>query len=1620
MDRQFENEDYTIGWICALAVEFKAALAVLDERHPQLEQGLDDNAYAFGQVGCYNVVIACLPSGVYGVTSAANVATLLHQNFPAVKYGLMVGIGGGAPMLPLRDIRLGDVVVSEPVPGCGGVLQYDFGKTTQEGRFVQTGFLNKPPSVFLKAITKVKAESGPEKLAKIVATVLENEVVPREEFSRPAIESDRLFRAEYDHPITSEESGVSCTGCDTGMLVHRLARSSPSWPYVHYGLIASGNQVMKHGITRDRLSREKGVLCFEMEAAGLMDDLPSLVIRGICDYSDSHKSKEWQPYAALAAAAFARELLLELPVKASLKNHPRPPVNLNLPTAKDAIFGSYTDQDEPECLPGTRVGLLDQVTQWAHGPERCMFWLVGRAGTGKSTISRTVARKFENDKVLGASFFFKRGEADRANGALLFTTLAVQLANRFRGTLVSSIQAEIEEDPNISRKALKEQFDKLIFKPLSRLDIKPTFHRSRKAKIIILIDALDECDRKPDTNIIVNMLSRLQEIKTVDVRVFLTSRPDLPILPAFQRLRDDKYQRLILHEVLASDVRHDILLFLENEMLRIREDNFFSEDWPGDDKIQKLVDMAVPLFIYAATLCRFIGDEYWDPQERIDLVLKYETGRDHGNQSQGSTDQRPSWHTSQLRKTYLPILDQLVVNRDAHETEMLISEFQQIVGAIVNFASPLSISSLANLLSVSEDKVERRLKFLHSVLNVPSDRHTPIRLFHASFRDFLLQEGSRFRIDEEKSHWMIASRCLELMSSRNGLKRNICCLKSAGTLRSEIEKGLIDSHISSELQYACLYWIYHITKSHTRRCLVDSDQIHMFLQNHLLNWLEATSLLGKINETLGMVDALILATEVTNGKVLSELLYDIRRFVLRNRYIIDEAPLQTYYSAIVFLPENSLVRRIFRSEKVNQEFHILPKVSRGWDSHMQTFKGPGRKSNIIGLAISLDGKLLASVSCIDSIINIWDAITGAQLQMLEADDFEIEATVVSFSPNSHLLASGLSDGKVRVWETTGALLHTMKGHTNGVLTIAFSLDGKFLASGSYDETIRVWDPAAGVQLHILEGHTDVVYSIAFSPDGRLLASSSGDSTVRLWDTTTWAPLRTLGLYPDLVRAVTFSPDGRVLALVGSKVNIRLWDTVSWMPRKDIVRPGGEEAWDIVFSPDGKYVALCCVGRNVKLFDADMRKVLQIVEGDIMVVAFYPDSGLLASGQVDGTIKIWDVTIGEPPLAPEAHKTGVSRMILSPDKKRLISSSGEGFPRNEDAAILWDAVSGAFIRRLSGCWDRCIGGAAFSPNSEFLVVPFDHERVIGLLDLSTGDQLWTVDANSRAGRLAFSHDSKLLASAFNNDDDDDDDDDDEEEEEDGANRVSLWDVNTGELLRVLEVREYVSAIYFSPDGKSFVLALAYSKIVVWSTTTWMPLRTLEGLGFADGTLKFSADSRFLAASSRNPTIWLCDAATGALLRTLDRYRNSIRHFRKPALAFSPDGKLLASMTFGIDGGGAAFELWEPETGAHAPPQFQKVIRGFPSPDFLTFSSSPDGQYINTAQQSFALWTDTAPLESRDLGRYKVIGFEREWLTRSQEKLIWIPEEVTESIAYGNAIALGCASGQVLFFKLNSNL
>jgi len=316
------HDDYTVAWIAPLEVESIAARLMLDTKHEKLPQSsVDHNVYTLGSINGHNVVIASLP--VTGNTSAATVVTQLRNTFKKIRFGLLVGIGGGVPTRTDNGpIHLGDVVVSKPERDHSGAIQYDHGKAL-EGQFRRTGYLIPPPTVPPNAAQDLSIEQAITEDDLIMPHLrkINTKLPALRRYRYPGLDQDNLYKPNYPH--RAEGSSCRFCACDPLQRIDRHADESQdeeicydrsSRIIVHRGTIAAGERVIKDGRLRDELAKVHGALCFETEAAGVMNDFPCLVIRGISDYADSHKNDGWHGYASASAAAYARQLFFHMPV----------------------------------------------------------------------------------------------------------------------------------------------------------------------------------------------------------------------------------------------------------------------------------------------------------------------------------------------------------------------------------------------------------------------------------------------------------------------------------------------------------------------------------------------------------------------------------------------------------------------------------------------------------------------------------------------------------------------------------------------------------------------------------------------------------------------------------------------------------------------------------------------------------------------------------------------------------------------------------------------------------------------------------------------------------------------------------------------------------------------------------------------------------------------------------------------------------------------------------------------------------------------------------------------------------------------------------------------------------
>jgi hypothetical protein len=462
-----------------------------------------------------------------------------------------------------------------------------------------------------------------------------------------------------------------------------------------------------------------------------------------------------------------------------------------------------------------------------------MFWLNGLAGTGKSTVARTIAHRYLEKEQLGASFFFSRGGGDVGQADKFITTLARQLADSIP-TLHQHICDAIKGYADIASRSLHEQWHQLIFRPLSKLDgtgCQPLY--------ILVVDALDECDNDNDIKIILYLLAKVRLLNSVRLRVFLTSRPEIPIRHGFHQVPEEEHQDVVLHDISPLIIDHDITIFFEYSLNLIRSERSLDASWPGKDVRRHLVHAANGLFIWASTACRFIREGKRHATRRLDTILD-------STASVGSVI-APEKHLDEIYTTVLKhSVPSEYTDEERYESYRML---RLVLGSIVVLSESLSTFSLGGLLNIPLEDLNQTLEDLHSVLNIPRDKTEPLRLHHPSFRDFLLgsSRSQDFWVEEKMAHLVLANSCLRLMST--SLKQNICTVDTPGAsvfLTPDAEKHRVEKSLPPNVQYACLYWIQHLRRSESQLC--DDHQANNFLQEHFLHWIEALGWMGKLSE----------------------------------------------------------------------------------------------------------------------------------------------------------------------------------------------------------------------------------------------------------------------------------------------------------------------------------------------------------------------------------------------------------------------------------------------------------------------------------------------------------------------------------------------------------------------------------------------------------------------------------------------------------------------------------------------------------------------------------------------------------------------------------------------------
>ncbi|OTA93801.1 hypothetical protein M434DRAFT_30643 [Hypoxylon sp. CO27-5] len=1294
----------------------------------------------------------------------------------------------------------------------------------------------------------------------------------------------------------------------------------------------------------------------------------------------------------------------------------------HLPVAHSAAFNSSEIERERYCTPGTQMKILNDLQQWLESPTgKPILWLHGMAGTGKSTIARTVAialskkAPFANsnrllDNIsLGATFFFKQDDARRNHAGVLFTTLAHQLAHKplgLEGEIADAIKRNAS--PGIGARSLKVQWDELILKPLKALEEESLSF----IRLVLIIDALDECQAKETGAIrinaqhIIQSLKQVEELSKVQVRLLITSRNESHIDRAFKNIPEKSYDEIELSKVSLNnhhdEKKDDITIYLESELLKIENNNGHNSKWPSADDIRKLVEKAGGLFIYAATTCKFLDVQPDLAKKRLHQVLE---GRPN--------EKSPPFLLSQIYSTVLDFYTRDWTEDEKQEDH----ELKEILRLIVVLFKPLPICSLAKFTKsrISAPRVQECLENIRSVVDLPQDPKSPVSLVHLSFHEFLLDEKrckkAGFLVEPTMVHIQLFERCLEIMSYH--LHMDMCGLQKPGILSVEVQPGLVQQCIPPHLQYACRYWVGHLLQARefqeAQDALVDHGRIHKFLRGYVLSWLETLSLAGELGSAVHMISHLKALVNARENRKLSKLLHDANRFILFNRRIIQEAPLQVYYSALLFSPTKSIIRSLFLN-LLPEWVMKPPAVNEDWDAELMTLEG--HKGPINSIAISPDSKMIVSGSS-DGTARLWEADTGIETAKI---DFRLTESIqsVAFSSDGQTIAlSPFYSHSIMLYDVATGEISIPFDHLRNVRGMAFCPrpGSKMLATIASDRTLRLWDISTKQQICVHDIWEEQPTTIAFSPNGNLVAAGSGkyeSGAVHIWGVET-GELITKFNYQISVRSIAFSPDGVTMASATDKGLLEIRNIESgvtlassylgkqtWMPPKvayaangGILATGladgtiqfrnpvsGEEirelrnnvlaVSDIAFSSNGNFMASASDDHTIRLFDIAYSDETGVVEEDNIISITTSNGSDIAIVTGLDTTTVWDLNKFEAKLTIPCKL-----MQCTPDGKIGASCDEPG------GIQIWDVTTGERIMHFEHVRDT-----PFWLNSEFLA--FIVKDTIQILDIITWKEqaVFKIEGNSDFWEIILKISGKVVLWATDN-----------------PYPARLGNLETGDTFYRAEYRHGYPWPTLSPNGRLAAFQSDEGGKCV-SLLQIDPPRVKGSLQLdGDGHVRqflFSPDStRIITVTARSDVkmeITLWDTNTGDKMQTL-RMDSSFW-----VLAIALDGKVAYTVDDNVF-------VWNPVTGELS----DRLIGSFV--DGLSFSK--DSNYLESRRGRLPL-----PSTIEDFGCLYV---DDDWVLQGGERLLWLPKayrpDIRNIVVRGGTIMLGLASKSVTFIKID---
>ncbi|GAP84539.1 putative NACHT and WD40 domain protein [Rosellinia necatrix] len=1032
-------------------------------------------------------------------------------------------------------------------------------------------------------------------------------------------------------------------------------------------------------------------------------------------------------------------------------------------------------QDDMTRIENNKDPLLDDVYKWIFetpeykrftnwenekpdSPQGRILWLKGHAGTGKTMLMIGLIRALSNRPAAlapGIAFFFCQGTNSELKTATAVLRSLIWLLLLQQPYLISHLLPKYK----ISGPSLFTDLNSFI--ALSEV-FRNMLSDDQLSPMYLAIDALDECvEGRADLITLISASFTLSK----NVKWLLSSRPEVDILSELRTAET-------LIELNTECLKGPVKAYIQHKLKHIEGRRGYN-----DGVLKRISDIvyqkADNTFLWVALAFKALGERSGGYAVKILSVM-------------------PPW---------LSELYEHMMGRIEKSVKLEPSDCKKVLKAVFLAFRPLSVFELSTLTGLEHDIIQDAVEECGSFVIITNQI---VNLIHQSAKDYLKDKYGPKRDPDwvALEHANLIEYSIDAISS---LEWNIYQLEFNTNPK---DMAPLDPDPLAALRYPCVFWIAHLAASKHEQPSSFKDVMilaYKFLKTVFLRWLEILSLLGKVEDGMRALEEFVRLTETEPDmdSNLVEFSKDAYLFFSRNISIIQQAPLQTYSSALIFSPTISLVRKQYWEER-----KPLVDRKRGFRDrwiHHQTLEGHTRGA--MAVTFSPDSRILVSASWGNEVL-LYDAMTGAHRQTLNVQECS-GISSLAISPSGETLAIGVASEKdhIQLWDmATGVCRLTFSGDTRDVNALAFSPNGNILASASEDYSLRLWHLGNdSICYQTLEGHTGWVETIAFAPNGTLV-SGSRDGTIGLWDTATGVRTQTIEPQEGPIFTVAVSPDGHTIASGDSRGALSLWKVADGALIIQSLGGYQERVDSAVFSPDGKKLASAGSQGTVQLWDLTSTTLSCKTFGGhtdvVRAVAFSSNGKMLASASLDETVRLWDVTALS--TSSEVPKEQTMAVAISPSGEILASLSECGLLR------LWDLAT---IQPDSKPVEECVIDPSLQNMDRKLYFPHD---------------------------CTFSPNGRMFAIAW-------------------TTGVQVWDLTTTPKTSSMVLSGETVALKFSPDSKFLAVNRMSCTVEVWNLRT----TSLEGTAYETGRylkMGFTPDSTRFVASRDDNEIWLWDQTT----------------------------------------------------------------------------------------------------------------------------------------------------------------